>query len=126
MFKAFDDRAHTHPVRDFIQTTTSCMHTFRMSTSSVRVLGARRKVWVAWHMGLPWGLRGGAFRSTDQLKLMAADESSSTAARARWAGGVNLHSLSESCTDAQTDIGGFQRGSTSKACQGLPQMHRQT
>ena len=33
-------------------------------------------------MGLPWGLRGGAFRKMDQLKLMAADESSSRAPRA--------------------------------------------
>lgn len=47
-------------------------------------------------MGLPWGLRGGALRKMDQLKLMAADESSSRAARAFWAGGVSLHSLSES------------------------------
>ena len=73
-----------------------------MSTSSVLVLGASWKVWVAWHMGLPWGLRGGAFLRTDQLKLIAADESSNSAARAFWAGGVNLHSLSESCTHAQT------------------------
>lgn len=48
-------------------------------------------------MGLPWGLRGGAFLSTDQLKLMAADESSSKADNPFWAGGVSLQSLSESC-----------------------------
>ena len=53
-------------------------------------------------MGLPWGLRGGAFRKMDQLKLMAADESSSRAPRAFWAGGVSLHSLSESCAEKKS------------------------
>ena len=70
--------------------------TLSMSTSSARVCGASWKVEVAWHMGDPWGLKGGAFLSTDQLKLMAADESSSRAARAFWAGGVSLHNRSES------------------------------
>ena len=69
-----------------------------MSTRCSLLNGARGKVWVAWHMGLPWGLKGGAFLNMDQLKLMAADESSSRAPRAFWAGGVSLHSLSESCT----------------------------
>ncbi len=73
-----------------------------MSTNSVLVLGASWKVWVASHMGLPWGLRGGAFLSTDQLKLMAAEESSNSAASAFCAGGVNLHSLSESCIHKAT------------------------
>ena len=68
-----------------------------MSTNCSLVEGASWKVWVAWHRGLPWGLRGGAFRRTDQLKVMAADESSSRAASAVCAGGVSLHSLSESC-----------------------------
>ncbi len=77
--------------------TSSAVLTSRMSTNSLRVLGASWKVCVAWHMGLPWGLSGGAFRSTDQLKLIAAEESSSRAAKAVCAGGVNLQSLSESC-----------------------------
>lgn len=55
-------------------------------------------------MGLPWGLRGGALRSTDQLKLMAADESSSRADRAVCAGGVSLHSLSEFCIIIQDTL----------------------
>lgn len=53
-------------------------------------------------MGLPWGLRGGALRRMDHSKLMAADESSSRAPRAFWAGGVSLHSLSESCGEKKS------------------------
>lgn len=77
-------------------------HTSRMSTRCSRLTGARGKVWVAWHIGLPWGLRGGAFRKMDQLKLMAADESSRRVPRAFWAGGVSLHSLSESCAEKKS------------------------
>ena len=77
------------------------MPTWSMSSSCMRLKPASGTCAVPVQMGFPWVEGGGADRTTVQLTERAALLSCSTESRESRAGGLRLHTESESCTASQ-------------------------